>query len=328
MSSAAPVVYIYGDETFLVDRALRAIEAEVLAGGASDFNRELFEAPEAPVSKVVAAAKTLPFLGGRRLVLVRNAHLWSAEAWQPLLPYLESPNPSTCLVLVAAELDRRTRHGKALEKLARVVECRHPADRELARWASDLLKEAGIEASRDVAQTLALRVGTDLQLLSREIEKLRAFAGERGRVSAEDVEKLVSESRGTTVFALCDALGRRELAPAARTLRRLTELGEPAVRLLYMIVRHFRSLWIGRELLRKHGGRVDGRSAAPALGVPPFVAENLLRQAKGWKEEELEAAFKAFLRADLALKTGSGKEVLDRLVLELCRPARKADGKD
>lgn len=324
--TAAPVVCIFGDEAFLVDRALREVEAEALGGGGADFNREVYEAPDASPASVVAAAKTLPFLGGRRLVVVKNAHLWTADAWQPLLPYLEAPNPSTCLVFVAAALDKRTKAGKLLEKKSRLVECRKPADRDLPGWAEKLARGAGLRPGPGVLDALVRRVGPDLQLLAQEVEKLRLVAGEGGVVRQEDVEALVGESRGTTVFVLCDALGHRDLAAAARALRRLVQLGEAAPKLLYMIHRHLRLLWSARELLDERP-RTDRGAAASALGVPPFVAENLLKQARGWSVEEVRQAFRWLLRTDLALKTGSGREALDALLLRLCgSPQRKSPG--
>ncbi|GAB4268651.1 MAG: DNA polymerase III subunit delta [Deferrisomatales bacterium] len=315
--SEAPVVYLYGDETFLIDRALGELEAETLGGGDPRLNREVFEAPEASAAQVVAAARTAAFLGARRLVVVKNADRWSAEAWKPLLPYLESPNPGTCLVFVAQGLDRRSKAGKLLAKTARVVECRRPREQELAGWARRLAREAGLELEPAVLAALVGRIEPDLQLLSREIEKLRAFAGADGTVRQADLEQLVGESRGTTVFALCDALGEADLGGALRALRKLLALGEPPPRLLFMIVRHFRHLWRARELL-DGGGRTDPKTAAAALGVPPFVARRVLGQARRWEAPRLARAFSGFLQADLALKSGGGSEVLDRLVLGLC----------
>lgn len=312
------MVCIWGEESFLVDRELAEVRAEALAGGDPGLNSQVFEAPGASPGEVRNAARTLPFLGTRRLVVVKAADRWSADQWKALLPYLESPSLTTCLVLLASQLDKRLASTKALLRTARVVECSRPRERDLPGWARRLAAEAGLRVEGPVLEALMLRVGPDLQLLSREIEKLRVFAGEGGRLTAEDVEALVGETRATTVFAFCDALGGRDLAGALRGLRRLLQLGEPAPRLLFMVVRHFRHLWIGRELLGK-GGRPDPRAAASALGVPPFAAENVLRQARGWQEDELREVFRRLVRADLALKTGAGDEVLEALVLEVAR---------
>jgi len=320
---AAPVVCIWGEEAYLADRALAEVRDEALAGGDPGLNSQVFEAPAASPGEVLNAAKTLPFLGSRRLVVVKSAERWNAEQWKTLIPYLESPSPSTCLVLLANQLDKRLSASKVLLKTARVVECSRPKDRDLPQWARRLAEEAGLKVDARILEALMLRVGPDLQLLSQEIEKLRIFAGAGGKVTPEDVEALVGETRSTTVFAFCDALGGRDLAGALRGLRRLLQLGEPAPRLLFMIVRHFRHLWIGRELLAKNR-RPDPRAAASAMGVPPFAAENALRQAGQWEEGQLKEVFRRLLRADLALKTGGGDEVLQGLVLALAGGADAA----
>jgi DNA polymerase-3 subunit delta len=320
--SAAPLVYVYGDEPLLMDRACAKVEAAALAGGDPSLNRQVFEAPGAKAGEVLAAARTLPFLGERRLVVVRDAHRWSADEWRPLLPYLEQPNPSTCLLFVAEQLDRRNKAGKLLSKVARLVACRSPREGELPGWIQRLAREAGLHLQPRVVQSLALRVGPDLQVLHQEIAKLRLVAAADGSVSDEDLEALVGESRGTTVFAFCDALGARDLAGALKGLRRLLQMGEAPVKLLFMVVRHLRHLWLGWEL--RQGGRVDRKQAAQAMGVPPFAVEGILKQAGNWGATDLEGAFAAALRADLALKSGGGVEVLQELVLNLCGPNENA----
>ena len=318
---AAPLVYICGDESFLMEREWAEVEAEALAGSDPALNRQVFEAPGATAGEVVVAASTMPFLGNRRLVVVRDASRWSAEEWRPLLPYLENPNPSTCLLFVSPQLDRRNKAGKLLAKTARVVTCNRPREGELLGWIQRLAAEAGIRPDPQLVRSLVLRAGPDLQVLHQEVEKLRLVAGEDGSVSQEDVEALVGETRATTVFAFCDALGGRDLAGALKALQRLLQLGEAPLKLLFMLVRHLRQLWIAWEL--QQGGRVDRKGAARTIGVPPFAVDGILRQARGWDRDRLCAAFAAALRADLSLKSGGGVEVLDALVLGICGPDKK-----
>jgi DNA polymerase-3 subunit delta len=203
-----------------------------------------------------------------------------------------------------------------------VVECPHPSDAKLPEWIKQLADEAALKLDPGVVQSLILRVGPDLQLLWREILKLQAYAGEDRRVAVDDVETLVGESRGTTVFVLCDALGERKLGLALQALKRLLQLGEPPVLLLYMIVRHFRILWKAHELAGE-GSRAAPGAAAQRLGVPPFAVKRSTDQARNWDDKTLEDAFLRFIRADIELKSGGGAEVLHRLVIDLCAPAKK-----
>jgi DNA polymerase-3 subunit delta len=177
--------------------------------------------------------------------------------------------------------------------------------------------DAGLHLGARVSQSLVLRVGPDLQHLWREILKLQAYAGDDGRVSVDDVEALVGESRGASVFTFCDGLGERNLKKSMESLIKLLDLGEAPLKLLFMITRHFRILWKAWEL-REVNERVNPGQAAKVLGCPPFVAKRALEQARRWNEAELQAALALFMEADLQLKSGGATEVVQRLVIELC----------
>lgn len=314
---ASPVVLIFGEESFLIDRELAQIEAHCGLSGPEDMNRQLFDASDTDPSAVISASRTMPFMAEKRLHIVKNAELWKADQWDQLLAYAENPNPSTSLVLIAEAVDKRRVWFKGLKKSARIVECSHPADAGLPRWISQMASEAGLHLGARVSQSLILRVGPDLQLLWREILKLQAYAGADGRVSVEDVETLVGESRGASVFTFCDGLGERNLKKAMESLIKLLDLGEAPLKLLFMITRHFRILWKAWEL-NDTSERVNPGQAAKVLGCPPFAAKRALEQARRWKEAELQGALALFMEADLQLKSGGGTEVVQRLVIELC----------
>lgn len=318
--SSSPVVFIHGEESFLADRELRSIEAACGITSPEDMNRQVFDASEKDPAEIISSAKTMPFLGTGKLIIVKNAGSFSASQWETFTRYLEHPNPSTTLVFVIEKVDKRLGFFKTLKKYSREVECKPPADSELPGWASRMAREAGLDLDPRVAQSLVMRVGNDLQLLWREILKLRSFAGDK-RLTVEDVEQLVGESRGTTVFALTDAIGVRDLRTAMGALRKLLELGEPPVLLVYMIARNFRLLAKARHL--KDGGqRLSPGEVASKMGAAPFVARKAMDQAVNWPTEQIEKAFRALLMADMELKSGGGEEVVERLVIDLCAKRR------
>lgn len=311
---AAPVVVIHGEETYLADRELAAIETESGITDPTDMNRQAIDAAEKNAAYVISSARTLPFMTGKKLIIVRNAAAWKTADWDLLAAYAEKPNPSTTLVIIAESPDKRRSAWKSIQKTARLVDCPRPSDADLYKWASQMAKDAGLKIGPAVARSLVTLVGPDLQLLWREIQKLRAYAGDTAVLEEDEVEKLVGETRATNVFALCDALGEKKLQSALTALRKLLEHGEPPIVLLYMIARHFRILWKALELIET--GRV--RESASALGVPPFVARKAVAQAEKWTGEEMEKAFQRFLMTDLALKSGQGEEQLHTLVIRLC----------
>lgn len=313
----APVVLITGDESFLIDRELADIEAECGLSGAEDMNRQNIDALETDPGAILNSAKTLPFLAKKRLIIVRNAASWKVEQWERILPYCQNPNPSTCLVLIVEKIDKRFAWGKAIQKVARLAECNKPKERDLKMWVGRLAAEAGLKLGPRLQESLANLLEPDIQLLWREIQKLKAYAGDSGMVDEDDIKALVGETRTTNVFALCDAIGSRDARQALEKLRKLLELGEAPVMLLVMISRHLRSLWRAKD-------KTVARHSAETLGVPPFAVAKIVAQAEKWEEKTLSEAFWLMLEADTALKSGGGEEYLYKLVIRLC--AKKGRG--
>ena len=73
-----PIYLVIGEESYLEAEVLAALKSAALVGGVPGLNEDKFVAGEVDVEKVLAAARTLPMLGKRRLVVVR-----SLERWEP-----------------------------------------------------------------------------------------------------------------------------------------------------------------------------------------------------------------------------------------------------
>src|SRR5262245_49272909 len=112
----APIYALCGSEHALRDEALAAIRKAVLDPKTAGFNQDLFELKETAIGRVLETARTMPMMAKRRLVVARGLDEVKAEALEPLLPYIEDPNPSTVLVLVGDKPDTRFRAFAALRK--------------------------------------------------------------------------------------------------------------------------------------------------------------------------------------------------------------------
>src|SRR5437016_5431206 len=93
-----PLYFVHGKEPFLVDRAVEILRERVLDPRTRDFNYDLFQGKEATAAKVVSAAKTLPMMAKRRLVLIRDADEMKADELAGLSSYVSKPCAETCLV--------------------------------------------------------------------------------------------------------------------------------------------------------------------------------------------------------------------------------------
>ncbi len=324
---AVPAVVLFaGEEARLVDRGLARLRDAVVPAAQRDFDEERLRADEIDVPRLLDSLRTLPAFGGRRLVIVRDAHRLEekkAEAVQSaLLAYVEAPLSTTVLALAAEKVDRRLKLWKAIEKAGLVVDCSSPDETTLPARLEAEAGAAGVRFEPGAAKLLVELAGHDLGVLEGEVAKLAAYVGEGGRVCAEAVHQMLESRRAGegSIFAWVDAVAERRSADALLGLARLLDAGEEPLRLLALLARQVRLVFATRSMLARGASTQEiGERVVPRTR---FLVRKLVDQARLYDERELLAIHDALVEADLALKSSpaSPRFVMERLVLTMGRP--------
>jgi DNA polymerase-3 subunit delta len=315
--------FIHGKERFLVDRAVEILRAKVLDPRTRDFNYDAFQGKEATASKIVQAARTLPMMAKRRLVLVRDADEMKADELSALIPYVSKPSAETCLVLVGEKADARLKFFGAFKKHGVMIKLEPLYENKLPGFVRDEARVRGVKFEAGAAELLCDEVGNELGQLSDAVERLAVFVGDRKSISVDDIEQVVATTRQRSVFELCKAVGSGDRSTALAYLSSLMGARESGVRIVAMLARHIRQLWLAQSLA---GKRLDKFELAQALGMPPFFVQETMEQAQRFRRPDFERMHDALYRADKALKSSRLEDdrILERLVLELVPAARRA----
>ena len=270
------------DVTALVEEDLRA------------FNVDRFYGGEASVTgaAIVDAARTLPLMAPRRIIIVRQAELvlvpkretQAAERDQETLAaYIKTPASHACVLFVAGDLDERRSLPKLLQKCAVVVQCNGLANpAEAARWLRDTAQSRGLSIEPRALQSFIERAGGDTARLRTDAERLLLYATGRKAITIADVEAITTEANRTSgEWAVTNAIERGA----------------------------------GAEALRELGAQLEaGASPYMILGQLAWCARTKMDRRR------VPAAIEAVFRTDLALKSSGGdsRVLLERLVVELC----------
>ncbi len=313
---APPAVYLLlGDEDLLVEQAQAELLDAVIPPVERDLNLDVIRADEMPIADVITRVDTLPFFGARRVVVVRDVDRWAAPDQERFAAYLDQGPPPSILILVASALDRRRKLFSAARKAGEVRDIVRPKAYQLASWVAARAKREGRPIDREGADALVAIVGTNLRQLALELDKVIAYAGERTRITRDDVDAAASRLAETTIFNLVDAVGERRADRALRHLVDiLAEAAEPYV--LFMIARQFRLLLRASTLMSQQR---DAAEIQRALGVPQFLVDRVLAQARNFRLEAFPGIFSRLQDADRAIKsTGHPEMALETLIVELC----------
>ena len=211
-----PLYFIYGKERFLVDRAVDLVREKALDPRTRDFNYELLYGKEAGASRILQAARTLPMMAKRRLILVRDADEMKADELAGLIPYLSNPAPETCLVFVGEKIDQRIKFFTEFKKKGVLIKLDPLYERQLPGFVRDEARLKSVSFEAGAAELLSDEIGADLGQLADAVERLAIYVGDRKRIGVEDVEAAVSGGRQRNIFELGNAVGQGRRGDALR----------------------------------------------------------------------------------------------------------------
>jgi len=315
-----PLYFVHGRERYLVDRAVELLRTRVLDPRTRDFNYELFYGKEAGAARIAQAARTLPMMAKRRLVLVRDADEMKGDELGALIPYVSDPAPETCLVFVAEKADQRLKFFTAFKKHGVLIKLDPLYERQLPDFVRGEAKARGVTLAPDAVTMMVDEIGAELGQLADAVERLAIYVGERKQVTAEDVDKVVATTRQRNVFELANAVGSGDRAHALAVLSSMLGARESGVRIVAMLARHLRQLWITSELLERTRDKFE---IAGALGIPPFFADDIIKQARTIDAVRAKRMHAALFKADKDLKSSRLEDarLLEGLILELTKSA-------
>jgi DNA polymerase-3 subunit delta len=341
-----PAYVLLGDEAYLYERCRRAvldtlIDAE--SGPAMrDFALAEIDLAETSIFEALDRAQTPSLMAPFQVLFLRNTKtLYTRGAkkdeFAALDAYGRSPNPQALLIFVADHLhlpsdlrrmemqdkDRYERIRETLGDWCGMVELVRVEESDAMRWVVLEAEKRGSTLEADAARELADALGSDLMLMASELEKLLLYTGERRRIALGDVETMVLGAKQRSLYELTDAISAKDRPRALALLQGLLNASdggeESAIGHLYMLARTFRQMLV---ILEKNvrDSRAIWQALWQGFRMPPFAADDLIRQARRYKSRrELTRALRFIARADLELRSSPPDKrlVLERLVLAL-----------
>ena len=268
---------VVGSDEAEVKRIAAELAEKLTPPGLGDFGLEVIdgcadnaEQAASRIRSAIEALQTLPFMGGSKLVWLKNANflgdnaIGRAASVQMALEELSEiinadlGNDVTFL-FSATEADKRRSFYKALTKRAEVqVIDRLDSNRsgweeeagEIVRGRANKLK---LQFDDDALELFVLLTGGDTRQIDNELDKIDIFLGQDRQVTSEYVRELVPLSRAGVIFELGNALAVRDLERALKLVRRLLDQGETAIGILLVaILPTIRNLLLAKDLMERH----------------------------------------------------------------------------
>jgi len=334
--------YVFvGDEVFFRDQCRQALLQHLAPEDLRDFSLHDLDLAQNSVADVLDRARTPSLMAPFQVFFIRSVKsLYGrgshAEEFAAIEAYCKDPNPAAVLIFVADHLsipadvrrmdmqdkDRFDRIRETLGEFCGIVELARVDENDGIRWVVEQGQKEGVKVDPDAARELIDALGADMMMASQELEKLTLYVGEKKHITLGDVETMVLAAKQRSLYELTDAISAKDKPRALGVLDALLSAGEgddAAIGHLYMLARAFRQMLV---ILEKNvrDSRTIWQALWQGFRVPPFAAEDIIRQARRYKSRrELTRALKLVARADLALRSNppSKRLVLEQLVIQL-----------
>lgn len=340
-----PAYVLIGDEAFFRKQCRDAVLQYLVPPEMRDFSLYEMDLAESELAEVLDRARTpslmapfqVFFVRGVKQLYGRGSH---ESEFTAIEEYCSNPNPDALIVFIAdhvnipadlrrMELDDKNRYERIRETLGQycgVVELARVEESEAMRWVMDAASAQGVKVDTDAARELVDSLGGDMMMVANELEKLTLYVGEKKRITLGDVETMVLAAKQRSLYELTDAISAKNRAKALEVLEAMLSTGEgdeAAIGHLYMLAKTYRQMLVISEK-NVRDSRALWQVLWQGFRVPPFAAEDLIRQARRYKSRrELTRGLRLIARADLALRSNppSKRFILEKLILDLSSEA-------
>lgn len=282
----APIYILCGDEPFYTDRVYAYIADHALDEMAREFDQQVVYGRDlqgADIAPVISAARGFAMMGGKKVVLVREAQ--AVKKWDALAAYLDNLMPQTVLVICYnGKPDKRQGVWKKAAEHPQVVWLQSDKirDYEVEKWIANYIQEfrnqhSDISIDPRVAPLLADHIGNDLSAIVGALQKLIDGRPEGvNTIDAALVERNIGISKDFNIMELQAALIRGDIMKANRITQYFASSKDhPMIREMAPLFSFFSNLLMYHYLPDKSQAAV-----ARELGINPYFVRDYEMAAK------------------------------------------------
>lgn len=315
----APIYFLQGEEPYYIDQIADYIEAHAISEADKGFNQTIMYGKDSNMVDVLGNAKRFPMMAEKQLVLVKEAQYLpdfkNEDGRDMLEAYVKNPVPSTILVFCHkySKLLGTTKLAKVLKKEAIFLTSDPIKDYNLVKWIQSYLGSNGIKATGKAVQMLADHIGTNLERLTNEINKLLINVDKNTVIDDSHIDKYVGINKDYNVFELQQALITKDVLKANKIVKYFGANPKehhpiPIIGFLYAMY---------TKILKTHAAKDKSSGAlASTLKIPPFVVRDYITAARNYSYAKVIQNIGVLHRADLAIKGVDSGQLRDGVILK------------
>lgn len=306
------IYLLYGEETFLLESALKSI-IKNFGEKVKGINYILLD--ETNVGEIIFDIETPAFGYEKKLIIVKNAEFFKKDLKkksknditilkEKLNEYIkeniDTINDTVVLVFIE-ENSEKCELLETIDKLGVVCNFQTQKPFQLQQRLKSIVDAYKVNIDMSTLTYFIECCGTDMQELINEIRKLIEYAGTGGTITKQDIDLLTIKKIESIIFDLTDSLGKKDTKKAIDVLRGLVQAKEPLQKILITLYNHFKKLYLTKIAIGLN------KDVASSLSLKPnqtFLVNKYKAQASYFKKEELKNILQSLCDLDYNYKIG------------------------
>ena len=282
--------FFYGQEQFLLENKIKAIKKRIVEPDFEEFNFVKIEGKKITAREIENQVLSVPVMAERKMVVVSKSGIFGnakAKDFAEVCELISSLPEYITLIFTEEEFDKKKEKNlDTVKKNGAVVKFDLLSPKQLEIWLEKMFEERGKTVlSKDISRMIEI-VGQSMARLFNEFEKLVGFATDREKITAQDIESVVSKSLEARVFDLIDDIAEGRQKKVLEGLGLLRAAGENPATILSLVASRMGELLMVKQLLEDRVS-VDNIAGYFEPRKHPFVVKKLCEQSRRFGEDYL-----------------------------------------
>lgn len=333
-------IIIFGVEKKLIKDSINLIYGTVQI--LPELNVVTLEGERISYDEVVNACETLPIMGDKRIVHIKNPQFLKKSTTndsdevkkQPtaqgdtlvdyLTGYVKSiPNEAILIISYDDEVDFKNKMLHAIKSKGYSLEFKKLRGEELSNSITAIFEKNEKKISKSDLLYFIATIGNSSEVMEQEIEKVCMYASGEDFVTKKHIDEIVTKGIENNIFKMVDSISIKNADAAISILDVLLFQKEEPLRILGMIIRQYRILYLIYLMLeqRKSIEEIKSNLKSKKINLMDFVVNNYIKQARNYNAASLREALGLCLEADCNIKTSrfAPELVMETLIVQLCK---------
>lgn len=204
---SSPAYLFYSSDDFLLYEVVSIIKSRYRSDA---FNFDVFDikSPDdsKPVEQIIDILNTLPFLSGKRVVVIENIQKLSKKDSLKVQGYLLNPADTSLMIMLFAGTAPNLFDQSVVKHLKTISV--NVQEKDIPQWIQEKAKKTGVNFSDRAVEYLINIVGTDMGMLHAEIEKFSSW--DTSSIDIDDMKGMVYAGAEYSSFDLINALKKKD----------------------------------------------------------------------------------------------------------------------